>query len=122
MARAEVPLACTLDADAMAARVAWIRQITRRDLVAHHLDGATLRLTFRRQAEEEILRIMALERDCCAFLDFALDAGPTQVVLTITAPPAVAKYARVLFAQFLPDGAAPARSTVCACCADDTCA
>ena len=97
---------CTLDGQAMAARLARIRTVTSQSLVAHRLEGRMLHLTYRLQAARELERLVALERECCAFLDFSLETGPAHVVLTIAIPQTAQDNARWLVTEFLPRHAA----------------
>ena len=115
-----VPIACTLDLQAMAPRLAEISQLNREHLRAHSLDGRTLRLTYDIVAADRVAHTVDLERVCCAFLDFELDVSPSGVELTITGPDQEGTDAGWLFAQFLP-GANLSVATVreageCACC------
>jgi hypothetical protein len=118
--RESAPIACTLDLQAMAPRLAEIRQLTREHLRFHHLNGRTLRLTYDIEAADRVAHIVGLERACCAFLDFELSVAHTGVELTITAPEQEGTDANWLFAQFLPDpdlSDAPVSETgKCACC------
>ncbi|WP_341892581.1 hypothetical protein [Variovorax sp. YR752] len=107
------PIACTLDPQAMGSRLAWIRGVTERSLLAHRHEGRELRLVYRPDAADELRRIVNLERDCCAFLDFALEATATEMVLTITSPADTEPDAQRLFAQFLP--AARPAAPACGC-------
>ena len=52
------PVACTLDAQTMGSRLAWIRAVTERSLLAHRLEGRTLRLVYRADAADELRRIV----------------------------------------------------------------
>jgi hypothetical protein len=121
MARDDHRFACTLDGTAMAARLARIRRVTLQNLVSHRLEERTLQLTYRLQAAHELERIVVLERECCAFLDFSLDIGLAQVVLTITVPKAAHENAGWLCAEFLPRRAAVDDASACGCGADATC-
>lgn len=114
------PIACTLDSQAMGPRLAEIGQLTREHLRAHRVEGRTLRLTYDAAAAERVARIVALERVCCAFLDFDLKASADAVELSITAPEHQGTDAQWLFAQFLPQPnltASPVgKPSECACC------
>ncbi len=114
------PIACTLDLQAMAPRLAEISQLNREHLRSHRLDGRTLRLTYDVVAADRVAHIVDLERVCCAFLDFELDVSPSGVELTITAPDQAGTDAGWLFAQFLPSpglsDATVCKTSECACC------
>ena len=114
------PIACTLDSQAMAPRLADIRQLTREHLRSHRLDGRTLRLTYDIAAADRVAHLVDLERVCCAFLDFELNPSHSGVELTITAPEQDGTDAEWLFAQFLPSADLPeapvGKTSTCACC------
>jgi hypothetical protein len=99
---ADVPIACTLPSAELPERLAWIRQFTARRLTAHRLEGATLHLTYARDARAELARIVAGERQCCGFLRFDLHDTPDAIELTIEAPAEAGADAHWLFDQFLP--------------------
>ena len=110
------PIACTLNFRAVGPRLASTRKMTEQSLLSHRLDGRTLRLVYRPEAADEVNRIVELERTCCAFLDFSLEAGAQEAVLTITAPEGSDTDAQWLLAQFLPQGAAePTKASTCGC-------
>lgn len=102
-----VPIACTLDSQAMGQRLAEIQRLTAPHLRTHRVDGPTLRLTYGVDAAPEVARIVELERACCAFLTFELSSATDGVELTITAPEQDGSDAQWLFAQFLPQPSAP---------------
>ncbi|MBW8891641.1 MAG: hypothetical protein JF617_05575 [Burkholderiales bacterium] len=108
------PIACTLSAVDMGPRLARIQALTRGHLRTHELTGAGLRLTYAPEAAEEVARIVELERECCAFLDFETHRQADHVELVITAPGQGGADAKWLFAQFLPE--APAPASACPCC------
>lgn len=114
------PIACTLDPQSMALRLADIKRLTTQFLRSHRLAGGTLLLTYELAAADEIHRIVQLERACCAFLDFRLHEAADGVDLTITAPEQEGSEVQWLFAQFLPQVVAPSpppsRQDRCACC------
>lgn len=109
----DAPIACTLPTAALSERLTWIRQVTERHLMSHHLDERALTLTYQPGAKAELERIVAGEQDCCSFLEFNLDGGPATVVLTIRAPEGLEGDARWLFDEFLPR-AVPSRRCGCA--------
>ncbi|MES0129422.1 hypothetical protein [Mesorhizobium sp. M0029] len=96
-------IACTLGASDFKERVANIRTLARRSL--HHADRTplTLKLTYGREALEEVTELMRKEQTCCAFLTFDLKSNSRAVVLTITAPPEAADAADLLFDHFAPE-------------------
>jgi hypothetical protein len=84
-------------------------------LLSHRLDSATLRLTYRLDALQDLREIVAKERECCSFLGFALETSADVVKLTIQAPADAASQARWLFDQFLPQQRATRATTGCSC-------
>ena len=96
-------IACTLSAADMGPRLARIRELTRTHLRAHSLQASTLRLTYAGASAAELAAIVALERECCAFLQFHLTEGQDTVELLIEGPPRAGTDAQWLFSQFLPE-------------------
>lgn len=111
------PLACTLDLGEMAPRLARLQRLAATGLLSHVQQGNALHLAYRPEAAAEVRAIVALERQCCAFLHFEVDEAPAGVALTITAPDGLGEAAQWLFAQFLPAAAAaPAQRSCCGGC------
>ncbi len=111
----DAPVACTLAAGALQQRLAWIRRVTAQSLTAHRLDGATLHLTYRREAWPELEKIVAEEQQCCAFLRFSLRALRDGVELEIQAPGDAGHDVRWLFDHFLPAMEPSAAPKACGC-------
>src|SRR5262245_1347000 len=82
------PIACALDGSSMKGRVAEWASLARRALVERrpHPSGVALRYRRDANAESELLRLIALERECCAFLEFHLEQSPTELSLTVSGP------------------------------------
>lgn len=95
-------IACTLDAPDFKERVASIRDLATRHLLSSHRQPLALRLTYAAEALPEVEELVAMESDCCAFLEFDIRAGE-QIVLTITAPESAPQAADELFAHFAPE-------------------
>lgn len=117
-----VPIACTLDLQAMGPRLAEISQLSREHLRSHRLDGRTLRLTYSAAVAERVARIVELERVCCAFLNFELKVTADAVELSVAAPEQERTGTQWLLAQFLPQtGHERPTGDVdeCACCRGD---
>lgn len=110
------PIVCTLSPAAMAPRLAQIRTLTRRHLRSHRLEGSVLHLTYDLAAAVELAEIVAMERECCAFLDFEVRSHADAVELRIEGPEQDSADTQWLFAQFLPALQAPAPVAACACC------
>lgn len=111
------PIVCTLSPTAMAPRLAQIRDLTQRYLRAHQLEGSTLRLNYDVAALAELSRIVSLEQECCAFLDFEIHAHADSVELRIAGPDQEGGDTQWLFSQFLPIAPSAVASS-CACCKD----
>lgn len=98
----ELAIACSLDAPGFKARVAGIRELASRHLLSSRREPLQLHLSYTAEALSEVEALVAKEADCCAFLDFDLQAGE-RVELTITAPESAALAADELFAHFAPE-------------------
>lgn len=109
-------VACTLDAVDIGPRLARLRRLTRDHLRSHHLFGSTLSLVYGRDAATEVASIVALERQCCAFLEYRLTETAEAVELVIAGPEQAGSDAQWLFAQFLPETQMPAPDSNCSCC------
>lgn len=72
-------------------------------------------MTYAAAAAAELVEIVELERDCCAFLAFELTTSADSVELHISAPAGSDADSRWLFAQFLAEKAGPNRSIACSC-------
>jgi hypothetical protein len=99
----------------MEPRLLRIRQLTRSHLLSHALDGSTLRLTYDGAAADELDRLVALERQCCAFLEFHLARTGDAVELVIVAPQQDGADARWLFSHFISEASTPVLGSSCAC-------
>ena len=84
----ELPIACTLSAAEMPARLAEIAALAAR-AVEEEQDADRLVLRFRHEGETRVRleALVAAEAECCAFLQFVLIEDAEAVSLTITAPP-----------------------------------
>lgn len=95
-------IACSLGATDFKERVASLRDLASRHLLSSRREQLQLYLTYNSVALLEVEDMVAKESDCCAFLDFDLQAG-VRVELTITAPESAALAADELFAHFAPE-------------------
>jgi hypothetical protein len=84
----ELPIACSLTADEMPARLAEMASVGRDALDSADADGTRAVLRFRRHAgtRDRLAAIVAAESECCAFLVTELVDEAQAVVLTIEAP------------------------------------
>jgi hypothetical protein len=84
---AELPIACSLDATAFAARQAEIEGLGATALGEVHLRGAHAELRFRDGVRPAVERFIEAETSCCPFFAMRLDDAADGVVLTIDVPP-----------------------------------
>lgn len=86
---AELPIACSLTATELPARLAEITTLGRDALidVLHEPGHAELRFAAGDGARAGIEAIVRAEAQCCAFLNMDVRDEPGLVVLSITAPP-----------------------------------
>jgi hypothetical protein len=84
----ELPIACTLTAAEMPARLAEMREIGRASLLDAESSGSHARLRFRPDDTTRVSldRIVAAESKCCAFLAMRIGEEPGAVTLTINGP------------------------------------
>lgn len=114
----QAPIACTLGAEDLKARLARIAQLAQQHLLAQRQDGATLHLMYAAEAAPELRSIVDLERECCTFLKFKLSERNKVVELTITAPTEAGEFAGVLFEHFSSSAvaaSAPRCASACSC-------
>lgn len=109
------PIVCTLGQAELVPRLAEIRAFTAANLLSHERAERVLRLRYRPEATSEVKRIVALEMQCCAFLDFEVSEAHAHVDLTITAPSEAGAAAGWLFAQFLPEVPPVPSVATCGC-------
>jgi len=84
----DLPIACTLDAPDLAARLAEMAALGRDALSERRVDGSHARLRFaaRPGVRDRVGAIVAAESACCAFLTFRVTDEPDAVVLDVDAP------------------------------------
>jgi hypothetical protein len=84
----DLPIACTLTADDMTARVALIDALTADGLLERTTTDAGLRVRLRDtpEIERRTRELVAAESRCCAFLDFDLGRKDGDLVLDISGP------------------------------------
>jgi hypothetical protein len=109
------PIFCTLSPTPMAPRLAQIQNLTQRYLRSHRLEGNAMMLTFELAAADELRQIVALEEQCCAFLDFKLYERAGFIDLHIVGQDQQGSDTQWLFSHFLP-ASSPAAAPACACC------
>lgn len=80
-------IACALPASAFERRAAHIAELNRSALRTLVRGPRTVTLTYRAAAEPELLELVQLERECCAFLTIQLDQPREgSITLTVVAP------------------------------------
>jgi hypothetical protein len=101
----ELPIACSLTATELPARLAKITTLGRDALtdVLHETGHAELRFAAGDGARERIEAIVGAEAQCCPFLNMDVRDEPGLVVLSITAPPDAALVLRELVDAFRGD-------------------
>jgi hypothetical protein len=84
----ELPIACTLSPDSMAARLALIGALAVDGLLDRRRTPRGLRVRLRDSPdiERRTRELVAAESACCAFLDFALSRDNGDLVLDISGP------------------------------------
>jgi hypothetical protein len=84
----ELPIACSLSATELPARLAHMADLGRDALIDVELSGtrATLHFAAGPGVRERVASIIAAESACCAFLAMDVTEEPDAVVLGITVP------------------------------------
>ena len=95
----DLPIACSLTAAELPARLAEIEALGRDALVRREADGR-LRFHGDERTRERLEAIVAAESQCCSFLDFELRRDGTELVLSIDAPAEAAGVADALASAF----------------------
>ena len=98
----ELPIACSLSAAELPARLAEMNDLGRSALVSVERTKTTAVLRFRHGAEpvDRLAAIVAAEAWCCAFLDMTLSETGDAISLTISAPSEAAPVLGELVAAF----------------------
>lgn len=103
--------ACSLDARAFEDRVRWIAELNSQHLRRRTRHGATVVLAYAVAARAQIDELIHRERECCAFLEFAVRDAADEVELHITVPPHAIDQADSLLQPF--HGTASTAATGC---------
>jgi hypothetical protein len=84
----EPPIACSLSATELPARLAAMADLGRDALLEARTEDrhAVLRFAAGPGVRERVADIVAAESECCAFLAMQVSNTPNEVVLSITAP------------------------------------
>ena len=107
----ELPIACSLSATELPARLTQMAELGRDALVDVKLSGtrATLRFVAGTGVRERVRNIVAAESACCAFLAMHVSDEHGMIVLDISAPDDAEPVLRELVSAFRDD---PSRSGV----------
>ncbi len=95
----DLPIACTLSAEQLSARVAEIAALGR-DALIETDENLTVRLRNDPETRARLAAIIAAESKCCAFLGFDVSESHDELRLTISAPAGGEQVARELVAAF----------------------
>jgi hypothetical protein len=97
-----LPIACTLSARDLESRVAELQALGGDGLLSVTEGPGHAELRFRPGSDirRRVEAAAAAEADCCAFLDFRVDADDNSTVLTIAAPNGGAEAIPLLVAAF----------------------
>ena len=94
-------IACSLSTEAFADRLDWIARLNREFLSEFRVDGGSLRLVYRAEAEQQVRELVEKEGECCGFLRFAIQESRDAIELRIDAPEVDEMNVDSLFAPFL---------------------
>jgi hypothetical protein len=97
-----LPIACSLGAADLKARVAEIRHLGADGLVDSEVEDGRAVLRFRPDPgiRQRVEAIVVAESECCAFLDFGVEHRPDGTVVTISAPDGGGEVVRELAGAF----------------------
>ena len=107
----DLPIACTLTAGGMTARLALIDALAADGLLARTATDTGMRVRLRDtpEIERRTRELVAAESQCCAFLDFTLARDDGALVLDITGPedarPVIDRFFAPEVAQGMPPSA-----------------
>jgi MerR family copper efflux transcriptional regulator len=98
----ELPIACSLGADTLTARLELIAAVGAGNLLSRGTEGDTQLLSFRRDdgVRRSLEEVIAAEGECCPFLDMEIREEGGALVLVIDGPPEGASVAAELAAAF----------------------
>lgn len=108
------PIACTLRAGAYRERLAWITELNRSALQSVRREGPRLTLAYAQGAADRVREMICREQECCAFLDFELDEGASELTLVITAPEMARDALDAVFDPFVKGSNSSAGGCACA--------
>jgi hypothetical protein len=109
----ETPVACTLGAGDYKERLAQIAAVARDALLSHERHGLTLTLKYAASAAARVGEMVRRERECCAFLTFAVREEAERIVVTVSAPEGARIAAEAMFEQFVTPAASGSTKAAC---------
>jgi hypothetical protein len=85
----ELPIACSLDATQLAERKERWRALGEHALISTERTDEVVRQRYRGGAaiEAELLDLVALEAECCPFLDLRVERVDAEIWLDVSGPP-----------------------------------
>lgn len=97
----DLPIACTLSPDGLAARLALIDALATDGLLdrAATETGLRVRLRDTPDIEQRTRDLVTAESSCCAFLDFDLGRDGGDLVLDVSGPPDARPVVELFFAS-----------------------
>jgi hypothetical protein len=93
-------IACSLEPGDLRNRLTVIHELNRRALRGRERDGLQLNLAYDANAEAEVRELVAIEYQCCSFLDFRMDQRDGSFLVTITAPIEAIDSIEEIFSEF----------------------
>ena len=84
MTKIPIPIACTLDSGAFAERLAAWKAVIGQACTGRHSLPDGFELRFLPLAREELERLVAGERECCAWADWVVEDAGEELVLRAT--------------------------------------
>ena len=87
MTKTDAVVACTLGREDLSLQAERWRKLRARAGAGRIPTADGLRLEFRREAgvEEELRELIAVERECCSWADWSIDANAGQILLDVRA-------------------------------------
>ena len=84
--QSDTPIACTLGAGDMKARLDAIAELNGTALISHVRHDLRLELIYAAHAREQVMAMVRAEQSCCPFLNFAVHDEPDVVRVIVEAP------------------------------------
>lgn len=100
MTHSDLPIVCMLTGAGFRERARWLQELVRDGLLRHERDDLTLALHYRAEVRDRVLRMVARESECCAFLQFETCDRGDEVDVTVGAPESARPVVDSLFELF----------------------